>query len=236
MVNYSKAMIAGSLALGLCLAGSPGQVRASADADLKEVANEAAVAVGDLLLEQLKTEWLPVPKASLLNCGDRDFLLSGAFYLPGPKNETLSAMGWFDVPAGDNSGSLPMPSDTFFIRIEAVEPSGDDDTPDDTKPVELPGLQTREFCARWPALDDLEDLDYFVSEEPDGKFFDREVGLAVPEGCGEDGYEMMPFYQIDASDLDEYDELGIQCDNDGCKIVKASEENPVPVGFRECPN
>jgi len=187
---YSK-MIGSTLALGLCLLGSSGQVRAQA-------ADESA-----------QYEWFPSPKVALPNC---------------------STVGWFEVPAGANSGGLPMPSDKFFVRIESEDPATEADS--DTLVVTFPDIPTRELCARVPGFN------FNIGESADGVFVDALDGTAasVPANCEGDGYEMLTYYEIDASEFSNEGEFGVECDAAGCKIIEASEDNPVPVGFRECPD
>jgi len=206
---YSK-MIGSTLALGLCLLGSSGQVRAQA-------ADESA-----------QYEWFPSPKVALLNCGANAMALSGGYL--NETDGTLSTVGWFEVPAGANSGGLPMPSDKFFVRIESEDPATEADS--DTLVVTFPDIPTRELCARVPGFN------FNIGESADGVFVDALDGTAasVPANCEGDGYEMLTYYEIDASEFSNEGEFGVECDAAGCKIIEASEDNPVPVGFRECPD
>mmetsp|Transcript_3396 Transcript_3396/g.8424 ORF Transcript_3396/g.8424 Transcript_3396/m.8424 type:complete len:185 (+) Transcript_3396:331-885(+) len=123
---YSK-MIGSTLALGLCLLGSSVQVRAQA-------------------AESAADEWFPSPKVALLNCGANAMAVSGGYL--NETDGTLSTVGWFEVPAGANSGGLPMPSDKFFVRIESEDPATEADS--DTLVVTFPDIPTRELCARVP--------------------------------------------------------------------------------------
>ena len=203
---YSK-MIGSTLALGLCLLGSSVQVRAQA-------------------AESAADEWFPSPKVALLNCGANAMALSGGYL--NETDGTLSTVGWFEVPAGANSGGLPMPSDKFFVRIESEDPATEADS--DTLVVTFPDIPTRELCARVPGSD------FNIGESSDGAFFDMLAEAPVPANCEGDGYEMLTYYEIDASEFSNDGEFGVACDAEGCTIIEASEDNPVPVGFRECPD
>ncbi len=126
MVNSSKA-IASALALGLCLVSG---ARAGTE-------------------DSPQSQWFPSPKVALLNCGETAMAVSAGYL--NQTDGTLETAGWFEVPAGTNSGGLPMPaSEIFFVRIEVEDPKTVEDA--DTLVVTFPDFPTRELCARPPRL------------------------------------------------------------------------------------